>query len=78
VNHHFRSFAKAAGLEPSFAEQIGTYHARHSFATVAIMKGKSIALVSEILHDGNLKVTENYINSFPKEAFKELSNDLEF
>ncbi len=78
VNHHFRAFAKAAGIDPSFAEQIGTYHARHSFATVSIRKGKSIALVSEILHDGNLKVTENYINSFPKEAFKELSNDLEF
>jgi site-specific recombinase XerD len=55
-----------------------SYHARHSFATVSIRKGKSIALVSEILHDGNLKVTENYINSFPKEAFRELSNDLEF
>jgi site-specific recombinase XerD len=78
VNHHFRAFAKAAGIDPNFAEQIGTYHARHSFATVSIRKGKSIALVSEILHDGNLKVTENYINSFPKEAFKELSNDLEF
>ncbi|MFL0685376.1 MAG: tyrosine-type recombinase/integrase [Algoriphagus aquaeductus] len=78
VNQHFRTFAKAAGIDASFAEQIGTYHARHSFATVSIRKGKSIALVSEILHDGNLKVTENYINSFPKEAFKELSNDLEF
>lgn len=78
VNQHFRTFAKAAGIDDSFAEQIGTYHARHSFATVSIRKGKSIALVSEILHDGNLKVTENYINSFPKEAFKELSNDLEF
>lgn len=78
VNQHFRAFAKAAGIDPSFAGQIGTYHARHSFATVSIRKGKSIALVSEILHDGNLKVTENYINSFPRESFKDLSNDLEF
>lgn len=78
LNHHFRTFAKSAGIEDNFAEHIGTYHARHSFATVSIRKGISIALISEILHDGNLKVTENYINSFPKEAFKELSNDLEF
>lgn len=78
LNHHFRTFAKSAGIEDNFAKQIGTYHARHSFATVSIRKGAPIALVSEILHDGNLKVTENYINSFPKEAFKELSNDLEF
>lgn len=77
VNQHFRAFAKSAGIDPSFADQIGTYHARHSFATVSIRKGQSIALVSEILHDGNLKVTENYINSFPKEAFKDLSNMLE-
>ena len=78
LNHHFRFFAKSAGLDESFAKQIGTYHARHSFATVSIRKGTSIALISEILHDSNYKVTENYINSFPKEAFKELSNDLEF
>ncbi|MDG1276086.1 MAG: site-specific integrase [Algoriphagus sp.] len=78
INQHFRAFAKVAGIDASFADQIGTYHARHSFTTVSIRKGKSIALISEILHDGNLKVTENYINSFPKEAFKELSNDLEF
>lgn len=77
VNKHFRVFAKSAGIDPNFADQIGTYHARHSFATVSIQKGTSIALVSEILHDGNLKVTENYINSFPKEAFKDLSQNLE-
>lgn len=78
VNQHFRSFAKFAGIDASLADQLGTYHARHSFATVSIQKGASIALVSEILHDGNLKVTENYINSFPKESFKNLSKDLEF
>lgn len=78
INHHFREYAKAMGIDSNFAIKLGTYHARHSFATVSIRKGTSIALVSEILHDGNLKVTENYINSFPKEAFKELSNDLEF
>lgn len=77
INQHFRAFAKLAGIDPSFADQIGTYHARHSFATVSIRKGQSIALISEILHDGNLKVTENYINSFPKEAFKDLSKILE-
>lgn len=64
-------------MEKDKAEQLGTYHARHSFATVAIRKGKSTALISEILHDGNLKVTENYINTFPKESFKELSREME-
>lgn len=74
---HFREFAKYAGLNEDFADQLGTYHARHSFATVAIRNGKSIALISEILHDGNLQVTQNYINTFPKETFKQLSNEME-
>ncbi|MCS5488918.1 tyrosine-type recombinase/integrase [Algoriphagus limi] len=78
INHHFRAFAKSAGIEEHLANQIGTYHARHSFATVSIRKGIPLAMISEILHDGNLKVTQNYINSFPKEAFKELSQNLEF
>lgn len=76
VNKHFRKFALHAGIDAEFAKQIGTYHARHSFCSVAIQKGKSVALISEILHDGNLKVTQNYINSFPKEYYKDLSNDL--
>jgi integrase len=74
---YFREFAKYAGLNNEFADQLGTYHARHSFATVAIRNGKSIALISEILHDGNLEVTQNYINTFPKEVFTELSNEME-
>ncbi len=77
INKHFRTFAKHAEIEEELADQLGTYHARHSFATIAIRKGKSIALISEILHDGNLKVTENYINSFHKEDFDELSKDME-
>ncbi len=74
---YFREFALHSGINSDLANQLGTYHARHSFATVAILKGKSTALISEILHDGNLRVTENYINSFSKEAFRELSFEME-
>lgn len=77
VVKYFREFALYANIDKDLAKQLGTYHARHSFATIAIQKGKSTALISEILHDGNLKVTENYINSFPKEVFKELSLEME-
>lgn len=77
INRYFREFAAHAGINVELASQLGTYHARHSFATVAIRKGKSTALISEILHDGNLKVTENYINSFPKDVFQQLSSDME-
>ena len=77
VVRNFREFALESGINPDLAEKIGTYHARHSFATVAVRSGKSIAFISEILHDGNLKTTENYINSFPKEAYKNLSLEME-
>lgn len=77
INKYFREFAAYVGINLELSKHLGTYHARHSFATVAIRKGTSTALISEILHDGNLKVTENYINSFPKEVFKELSNVME-
>ncbi|MFT5104273.1 MAG: integrase/recombinase XerD [Candidatus Latescibacterota bacterium] len=76
INQYFREFAQSAGLDEKFAKQIGTYHARHSFATVSIKNGQSIALISEILHDGNLAVTQSYINSFEKEAFRDLSNQM--
>lgn len=77
INLNFRAFALDAGINSDLANQLGTYHARHSFATIQIRKGISTALISEILHDGNLKVTENYINSFPKEDFLSLSQSME-
>lgn len=77
INKHFRKFALYSGLDSTLCKQLGTYHARHSFATVAIKKGYLTAQISEILHDGNLKTTQNYINSFPKESFKELSKGME-
>jgi integrase/recombinase XerD len=77
INKYFKEFAVHSGINLDLAKQLGTYHARHSFATVAVRKGTSTALISEILHDGNLKVTQNYINSFPKEVFKALSHEME-
>jgi integrase/recombinase XerD len=77
INYHFRALAKLAGIDDELVSSLGTYHARHSFATISVRKGKSIALISEILHDGNIHTTQSYINSFSKEAYDELSNDLE-
>lgn len=73
---HFRTFALGAGIRQELASKLGTYHARHSFATIAIKSGKSIALVSEILHDGNLAMTANYLKSFSSEEYQNLSDDM--
>lgn len=77
INKHFREFAIECGINSGIANKLGTYHARHSFATNAVHMGKSTALISEILHDGNLAVTAAYLKSFSKRSYQELSNDLE-
>lgn len=77
INTHFRKFAIHAGINEILANEIGTYHARHSFATISVRKGNSFELISEILHDGNFKTTQSYLNSFPKETYNKLSQDLE-
>ena len=76
INKHFRKFALSIGIRPELAAKLGTYHARHSFATIAIKSGKSMALVSEILHDGNLAMTANYLKSFSSEEYQNLSDDM--
>jgi integrase len=77
INTHFRKFAISAGIDKEFAEEIGTYHARHSFSQIASRrKGISIDLISEILHDGNLATTKLYLDSFPKEAYEKVSADM--
>jgi len=76
INKHFRKFAISAGIRPELASKLGTYHARHSFATIAIKSGKSMALVSEILHDGNLAMTAAYLKSFSSEEYQNLSDDM--
>ena len=76
INKHFRKFALSAGIRPELASKLGTYHARHSFATIAIQSGKSMALVSEILHDGNLAMTAAYLKSFSIEEYQNLSDDM--
>lgn len=77
INKYFRRVVIASGLDEQFAIEIGTYHARHSFATISVRKGNSLELISEILHDGNLQTTQQYLNSFPKESFAKLSETLE-
>ena len=45
-------------------ENISTYTARHSYATVLKRSGANIAFISESLGHSDLKTTENYLDSF--------------
>ena len=77
INKHFREFALDAGINEQLAKELGTYHARHSFTTIAVRKGHTLELISDILHDGNIQTTQAYLDSFPKEAFVDLSSSME-
>ena len=48
-------------------DNITTYTARHSFATVLKRSGANIAYISESLGHNDLKTTEAYLSSFEKE-----------
>jgi integrase len=48
-------------------DNITTYTARHSFATVLKRSGANIAYISESLGHNDLKTTESYLASFEKE-----------
>lgn len=48
-------------------ENITTYTARHSFATVLKRSGVNISYISESLGHSDLKTTEDYLASFEKE-----------
>ncbi|RAI86798.1 tyrosine-type recombinase/integrase [Algoriphagus yeomjeoni] len=63
VNQHMKRFAKHAG----FTEDISTYWARHSFATMAIRKNASIEYVGESLGHADIRTTKSYIDSIMDE-----------
>jgi integrase/recombinase XerD len=47
---------------------ISTYTARHSYATVLKRSGANIAFISESLGHSDIRTTENYLSSFEQEA----------
>ena len=48
-------------------DNISTYTARHSYATVMKRSGANIAFISESLGHSDLRTTENYLKSFEQE-----------
>ncbi len=67
INQHLKNLAKDNGLN----EDVSTYWARHSFATMAVRNNVPLKFISDSLGHSNFKTTENYIDSFPKDVTKE-------
>jgi len=66
VNKYIRRIAGKVGID----ENISTYSARHSFATVLKRSGTNLAYISEALGHSNLQTTESYLDSFEDETRK--------
>ena len=72
INQNLKKLAISVGI----TGDISTYWARHSFATNAIRKGASMALVMEALAHNNMKTTQGYFAGFGDETKKEFMKTL--
>jgi len=72
TNHYLKRIAKKIGI----TENISTYYARHSFATVLRNSGEPVAFISEQLGHSNVQTTENYLSSFDRKKRREAAKKL--
>jgi len=73
VNSHIKHIAKATGIN----ENVSSYVARHSWATIAKNSGTSTEFISEALGHSSVKVTKGYLKSFEKSTREEHSQKME-
>ena len=64
VNGHLKKLAKHAEID----ENLTTYYARHSWATIGKRNNLPITLISEALGHADTKTTETYLASFDDEV----------
>lgn len=72
VNKSLSKIAK--NLDISIA--LTSYVARHSYATVLLRAGVSVAAISQSLGHADIKTTETYLNGFSKESNRKNSSNL--
>ncbi|MGM0621650.1 MAG: tyrosine-type recombinase/integrase [Bacteroidota bacterium] len=72
VNQHIKNLAKANDLP----EDISTYWARHSFATLSIRGGANMEFVREAFGHQNITTTQNYFAGFTDETKKDIIESL--
>lgn len=66
INKYIQRIAKKLEIP----QHITTYSARHSFATVLKRSGADISMISDLLGHSDLKVTQNYLDSFEDEQIQ--------
>jgi site-specific recombinase XerD len=72
INQHLKQLAESVGI----TNNISTYWARHTFATLAIRNGATMEFVSEALNHKDMKTTQNYFAGFDDETKREFANKM--
>ena len=72
TNLYLKQVAGEIGIDPN----ISTYYARHSYSTIIRNSGASIDFVAEQLGHRNIKVTQNYLDSFTTEIKKKYQQNI--
>ncbi|HVA98940.1 MAG TPA: tyrosine-type recombinase/integrase [Bacteroidia bacterium] len=62
---------KSIAQQLNITNEVTTYAARHSFATILQRSGASTEFISEALGHSNVKTTQNYLAGFEDETKKE-------
>jgi integrase/recombinase XerD len=68
INEHMKTIAKSLEI----ANDVTTYTARHSFATILQRSGVSTEFISEALGHSNIKTTQNYLAGFEDDSKREM------
>lgn len=69
-------YMKRIALKIGIDENISSYYARHSYASVLKLAGEDVAYISESLGHSNLQTTENYLSSFDSDKRKKAQSKL--
>ena len=72
TNEDMREIAKMLGID----ENITTYVARHSFATIQKKSGTPVAIIKEMLGHDSEKTTQIYLDSFGNDVIDEAMKNL--
>jgi integrase/recombinase XerD len=72
VNKKIKIIANELGI----TGDIGTYYARHSFASIQMRAGTSVAFISAAMGHSSINTTQNYLAGFEDKSLKEASKHL--
>lgn len=72
TNKYIKRIAEKIGINP----KISTYYARHSYSTIIRDSGASTEFIAEQLGHQSTKITQSYLDSFPKESKKKFQQSI--